>query len=324
LFHEIGFFGELCFDMDVKSIRIIKASSLDREGLLPLRVKELEALGLEILFDEITPNADWSWTAGSIDERSKALNNALLEPNSDAVMWARGGYGASDLLDLVPWDQVKKAKNKPIVGFSDVCSAQSALYTKTGRLSIHGAMPATSIWKKFGTSDVEKLVDLLRGKTTRGEILLAPVLETPSTAVSGTLFGGCLSVLTSLIGTPYLPKSFNGFILFFEDLSENPGRVMRMLNQWQQSGLLKGVRALVLGSFSDLGGGLPDSAPVLFEEIYRRYKLPTFTSPDFGHVSPNFPLVIGATAKITATAKTDRPSAELSWDISTHSASVST
>ena len=133
--------------MNVKSIRIIKASSLDREGLLPLRVKELEALGLEILFDEITANVDWSWTAGSIEDRSKALNNALLEPNSDAVMWARGGYGASDLLDLVPWEKVKKAKNKPIIGFSDVCSAQSALYTKTGRLSIHGPMPATTTWK---------------------------------------------------------------------------------------------------------------------------------------------------------------------------------
>lgn len=309
--------------MDVKSIRIIKASSLDREGLLPLRVKELEALGLEILFDEITANVDWSWTAGSIEDRSKALNNALLEPNSDAVMWARGGYGASDLLDLVPWEKVKKAKNKPIIGFSDVCSAQSALYTKTGRLSIHGPMPATTTWKKSGTTDVDQLVNILRGKATRGEILLTPVLETTSRVVTGTLFGGCLSVLTSLIGTAYLPKNLDGFILFFEDISENPGRIMRMLNQWQQAGLLKGVCGLVLGSFSELGGGLSDSAPVLIEEIYRRYRLPTFTSHDFGHVSPNFPLVIGATAKITANKSLDRPSAVLSWDIADHLANVS-
>lgn len=310
--------------MNVKSIRIIKASSLDREGLLPLRVKELEALGLEILFDEITANVDWSWTAGSIEDRSKALNNALLEPNSDAVMWARGGYGASDLLDLVPWEKVKKAKNKPIIGFSDVCSAQSALYTKTGRLSIHGPMPATTTWKKSGTTDVDQLVNILRGKATRGEILLTPVLETTSRVVTGTLFGGCLSVLTSLIGTAYLPKNLDGFILFFEDISENPGRIMRMLNQWQQAGLLKGVCGLVLGSFSELGGGLSDSAPVLIEEIYRRYRLPTFTSHDFGHVSPNFPLVIGATAKITANKSLDRPSAVLSWDIADHLANVST
>ncbi len=301
--------------MDVKSIRIIKASSLDREGLLSLRIKELEAAGLQVLFDDLTPNESWSWTAGSILDRSNALNKALLEPESDAVMWARGGYGASDLLDLVPWEQVKKAKNKPIIGFSDVCAAQAALFTKTGRLSIHGPMPATVTWKKSGTEDVTQLLNLVCGKTSLGKIAVTPVLGSPKAVDSGVLFGGCLSVLTSLIGTPYLPKSFAGFILFFEDIGENPGRIMRMLNQWQQAELLKGVRGLVLGSFSELGGGLPDSAPILSEEIFRRYQIPIFTSPDFGHVSPNFPLVIGSVAKITANAPPNQSASTLEWDI---------
>ena len=114
--------------MDVRTIRIIKASSLGREGLLGSRVRELEAAGFKILFDDITPDSAWSWTAGTIEDRSKALNEALLEDSSDAVLWARGGYGASDLLDLVPWNEVSRAKAKPIIGFSDVCAAQSALY----------------------------------------------------------------------------------------------------------------------------------------------------------------------------------------------------
>ena len=105
-------------------------------------------------------------------------------------------------------------------------------------------------------------------------------------------------MLTSLIGTPYLRDNFEDHILYFEDIGENPGRIIRMLNQWQQSGLLRGVRGLLLGCFTDLGGDLPDSAKILLDEVSRRYKIPTFASKDFGHVSPNQPLVLGAYAEI--------------------------
>jgi len=295
--------------MDVRTIRIIKASSLDREGFLPPRIKELEAAGFKILFDDITPNDHWNWTAGSVKDRSNALNNALLEPESDAVMWARGGYGASDLLDLIPWDTVAKAKPKPIIGFSDVCAAQSALYAKTGRLSIHGPMPATITWKKSGTSDVDSLINLLQGRSSSGDLDVGPILGSPKSA-EGILFGGCLSVLTSLIATPYLPKNLRGHILYFEDIGENPGRVIRMLNQWHQAGLFTGIQAIILGTFSDLGGGLSDSAPVLSEEIYRRYGLSTFHSKGFGHVSPNLPIVMGSKGVIkNNTLKWTLPSA---------------
>ncbi len=287
--------------MNVRTIRIIKGSAPDREGLLPARIKELEAAGFRILFDEIMTQQTWTWTAGSIKDRAQALINALLEPVSDAVMWARGGYGASDLLDLIPWEDVARAPVKPIIGFSDVCAAQSALYAKTGRLSIHGPMPATTTWKRNGTEDVDELVAILRGDTSSGCFDLAACGGTVSglagrlaQRLEGRLFGGCLSVLTSLIGTEFMPKSLAGHILYFEDIGENPGRTLRMLNQWSQSGLLRDVQSLILGSFTECGGELKDNPPVLMEEISQRYKLPTFHTPLFGHVSPNKPLVLGA------------------------------
>jgi muramoyltetrapeptide carboxypeptidase len=283
--------------MDVRTIRIIKASSPDREGLLHSRIAELTKAGFKILFDDINPDPDWSWTAGSVESRSKALNNALLEQESDAVMWARGGYGASDLLDLIPWSHLTQSKPKPVIGFSDVCAVQAALYTKTHRISIHGPMPATVTWKKAGTADVDTLIDLLKGRIVSSRISVSSVGKKTKT-IQGPLFGGCLSVLTSLIGTPYLPRHLKDHILYFEDIGENPGRIIRMLNQWQQSGLLNGVSALLLGQFSQLGGDLPDSDRVLAEEIFRRYGLPTFTSKDFGHISPNQPIVMGAQGEI--------------------------
>jgi muramoyltetrapeptide carboxypeptidase len=278
--------------MDVKTIRIIKASSPDREGHLHGRISELEQAGFNVLFDEIQPNQDWTWTAGSVGDRARALNQALLEPESDAVMWARGGYGASELLDLIDWHAVRNAKAKPIIGFSDVCAAQSALYTLTGRNSVHGPMPATSTWAKSGREEIDDLVAILKGRKTSGTFTLR-AFGNDRKLINGPLFGGCLSVLTSLIGTKYLPTSLDGHILYFEDISENPGRVIRMMNQWAQSGHFKNVPAIILGSFKDLGGHLPDNADVLFNEIYARYKIPVFHSPLFGHSTPNLPLVLG-------------------------------
>lgn len=280
--------------MAVKTIRIVKASSLDREGHLANRMSELTAAGFKVLFDDLLPDPSWPYCAGSVGDRNNALTSALLEETSDAVMWARGGYGASELLELVPWSAIKQARPKPIIGFSDVSAAQSALYVMTGRSSIHGPMPATSTWKKNGSTDVDTLISYLKGEISSHGF----AVEGPSEKIEGLVFGGCLSVLTSLIGTPYLPKSLAGHILLFEDIGENPGRIIRMLNQWRQSGMFAGVKALVFGSFTDLGANLSDSDPMLFSELRRRINLPIYTTPHFGHVSPNQPFVIGSHGKL--------------------------
>ncbi len=288
-------------NLNVKTIRIIKASSPDREGFLASRINELESAGFKVLFDEILPDPVWTYCAGSVADRAKALTRALLEDESDAVMWARGGYGASELLPLMPWSEIRRGPSKIVVGFSDVCAFQSALYTMTGRPSIHGPMPATTTWKKNGSDDVTQLIALLKGEANSGHLNIAriPGLHSEKQReIAGTLFGGSLTVLTALIGTPYLPKSFKNHILVFEDIAENPGRVLRMLNQWQQSGSLAGVKAIVLGAFTGLGGNLPDNAPMLYEEIARRFDLPIFHTGDFGHISPNFPFVVGSSCHI--------------------------
>jgi muramoyltetrapeptide carboxypeptidase len=281
--------------MQVTTIRIIKASSLDREGLLSRRISEIEAGGFRVLFDDLPEDPTWPYCASSVANRAKALEQAFLEEESDAVMWARGGYGASELLDRMPWPTIKKSRFKPIIGFSDVCAVQSACYAMDGRPSIHGPMPATTTWKLNGDSDVNELFSLLRGENSSGVISLN---EQAKTDIRGVLFGGCLSVLTNLIGTPYLPKMFADHILIFEDIGENPGRIIRMLNQWHQSGLFLGVKALIFGSLSQLGSSLPDSSPVVIDEIRKRFRLPIFTTSQVGHISPNMPFVVGSLAEI--------------------------
>ena len=284
-------------------MQIIRTSSRESQNFLRQRGAELELAGFEPTEDIICADPDWKFTAGSVSDRLNSLIRALEDPKTTVVQCARGGYGASDLLPLIPWARLKKLPPKLIVGFSDVSALHGAFYKKLGWLALHAPMPATELWGLNGQADVAKSLELMAGKVLGHEITIDSIEKARSSlktkSLSGTLFGGCLSVLTNLIGTPYLPKSFKDHILFFEDTGENPGRIMRMWNQWEQAGLFKGVRAIVLGHFRDLGESPLSDMNALVRELHRRFpRIPIFLSQDFGHKSPNEPLGIGSKAVI--------------------------
>lgn len=282
-------------------IRVIRPSSREQTDLLPSRLADLAARGFEVLYEDLPRDSEWAYVAAPAQTRARALEAALLEPRTTAVLCARGGYGASDLLPLVDWRRLKEARPKWLVGFSDVSAIHSGLFTKLGWPGLHAPMPATALWEQNGESrDVEQLLGMLRA-LAKGEPIAATLeVEGPSAPVAGRLFGGCFTVLTNLIGTPYLPRTLEGSILFIEDTDEHPGRLMRAFNQWIQAGLLTGVRALVIGHLRNLGEKIPDSAPFVYEQFARRSGVPTFRCSAFGHTSPNFPLMVGSTARIEA------------------------
>ena len=295
------------------TIRIIRTSSREQQDLLPAKLKEFEQAGIKVIFDDLPVDPDWAYVSAPAELRASLLTTALLEIESTVVMCARGGYGASDLLPLLPWRDLRKkaASPKLLVGFSDTSALHSALWHQLGWPGIHGPMPATSLWPEGAIGDhslgpdVGCLLNLLGGRAN-GSSLGLEHLEYPTDAgsgpieVEGWLFGGCFSVLTNLIGTPYLPENLEGAILFFEDIGEHPARLGRFLNQWQQAGLLRGVKAIVWGTLTQLGQNIPDCAEFVYRELARRVgDIPSYRSGDFGHVAPNWPLGIGAHARIS-------------------------
>ncbi len=283
-------------------LRLIRPSSREQNDLLQPRLAELKAAGFEVAYDDLPPDPAWAYTSSTVAARAKALESALLESSSDVVLAARGGYGASDLLDLLDWQKLKQAKPKLVVGFSDVSALHSALYAKLGWPGLHAPMPATTLWRKNGTQDVDALLanlgKYLAGVETSGSFPLAPVSKNAPARAEGPLFGGCFTVVTNLIGTPYFPKSLAGHVLFIEDTDEHPGRLMRAFNQWVMSGALKDVRAIVIGYLKGLGDKIPDCAPFVYERFAARTTVPVYSTPLFGHTSPNFPLMVGAPAAI--------------------------
>lgn len=284
------------------TLRIVRASSREQNDLLAPRIAALRAHGFDVLYDDSPPDPTWTYTAAKASVRAESLRAALTERTSDVVLCARGGYGASDLLPLLPWDELARARPKILVGFSDVSALQSALDAKLGWPSLHGPMPATVLWGHNGVDhDVKALLQTLhaigRQQPVTQSIDVTPV-GTPPETVSGSLFGGCFTVLTNLFGTPYFPKSLKDRILFIEDTDEHPARLMRAFNQWLQTGLLAEARALVIGYLRNLGEKIDDCAPFVYEQFAQRSPIPVYQTRAFGHTSPNAALMLGAAARI--------------------------
>lgn len=290
-----------------KTIRLIRPAHRETTDLLPLRIKQLEAAGFRVIHNDTKALGTWPRSAGSVAQRSQELNAALLDPACDIIWAVRGGFGVADLLPLIPWDKLKSSKPKWIVGFSDISMLHAALYTRLGWTGLHAPMPGGTLWGKDGyMDDVAATVDILKGEKQQGSISIslvkAPANSPPGYPLSGKLFGGNFAVLSSLIGTSYLPKSFPNGILFLEDVSEPWGRVMRFIAHWREAGLLTELKAVVLGSFKGLADGVSDtdSDPQFLADAVARFGgVPVFSTIEFGHTSPNHPLVVGAEAEIS-------------------------
>ncbi len=290
------------------TVRLIRPSSRELENILSSRLLSLRSKNLTIRFEDLPSDPSWAYTSSTILDRVAALNEALLEKDTDFVMAARGGYGASDLLPHLPWELLKNTPPKFLIGFSDISALHSALYSKLGWPSIHGPMPITGLWNKNTSLDTDELLGLMRSikgvSAGSGNLPVSLVVSPESTprhlsTLSGPLFGGCFSVLTSLIGTPYFPRSLKDHIIFIEDIDEHPGRLMRALNQWLLGDCLIGAKALVVGYLRSMGEKIPDNASFVLNRIATRVApLPVYHTPLVGHTSPNFPVVIGATASI--------------------------
>ena len=281
--------------MDNNLIHVLEPSGPPESDVLDRNLRAIRQQGFEVDYTPCSADAKTRLEIQGIEIRLGALQSAL-DSNSRYLLSARGGYGASELLSRLDWDALTKEVPRVLIGFSDISALQSALYARLKWPSLHAPMPGSSLWQ--GGEDVRALLDLLRSdRPWTGRIDVAPVSGTPELKCQGRLFGGCLSVLSNLVGTPNLPSDLSGHILFFEDTGESAPRLLRYWRQWLDSGLLKGVSAVVFGRFTEMGS-MTEADSWAVTELAARTPCPVFSSRDFGHVTPNLPLAIGAQAEI--------------------------
>ncbi|MEM7603130.1 MAG: LD-carboxypeptidase, partial [Verrucomicrobiota bacterium] len=234
------------------------------------------------------------YLAGSDEHRLRDLRTSIEDPSIDAILSARGGFGATRLIPQLDLSAIREA-NKMIVGFSDITALHS-LWASAGVRSIHAPMVAALSRSRDTIRD--QWISTLENPSIAREWNLSAFNCAPSESASGTLIGGNLAVLGALNGTPYAPP-LEGAILFIEDVGERPYRVDRMLTTLTQSGWFEQISGLVIGSFTE---GDPGADGVSIDDVFRRHfdgaKFPVLHGFPAGHIDENIPLPFGSPARI--------------------------
>ena len=242
--------------------------------------------------------ASEGYLAGSDEHRARQFDWALALPEGRAVMAARGGYGTTRILPLIDWKRAVR-RRKLIVGYSDLTAVLSFLSTRLGVPSLHGPMAAADLALRFDPGALDAFARLAAGEVSPREPWGEPTERIRAGAAQGVLAGGCLSVITGLLGTPYEPD-FRGAILFLEDVGEPAYRIDRMLTQWVQSGRLSRIAGILVGKMAPTRGETEDRIRRLFHETGKRLGVPVRYGFPAGHDGKNIPLPFGVRARIDA------------------------
>lgn len=271
-------------------------------GLLEQVVPAIERLGFRAkLFPGCAGPRQLGYLAAGDDQRLADLHAALADPEVDALLALRGGYGCLRLLPGLDLQQVAQAA-KPLIGYSDITTLHG-VWARAGLPAWHAPMPASDWLSDGGWPDAERLAACLQRGLWPGDAQQSPAAHplNQGTQAHGRLVGGNLSVLVSSLGTPAEPV-MDGALLFLEEVGEEPYRIDRYLSQLLSAGLLQRVAGLVLGGFTGA-----DSAEAVLRERLAPLGKPLLAGWPAGHLQPHHPLPLGLPATL------DVPARRLRW-----------
>jgi muramoyltetrapeptide carboxypeptidase len=255
----------------------------------------------------VDPNAKYQRFAADDAARLAQIYQAAEDREVDIVLALRGGYGLSRLLDQIDFARLAATK-KRFVGFSDFTAFQLGLLAKADAISFAGPM----INEDFGGEELHEFsFDHFKQCLTQPDYHFnvavngSPISGNPTLQVQGTFWGGNLSILTHLVGTPFMPHIVDG-ILFIEDVNENPYRIERMILQLHHAGILAQQKALVLGHFTnysstDYDNGYGFDAMLAF--LRQKLTVPILTGLPFGHCPDKVTLPIGSSVVLNSDAQ---------------------
>jgi len=262
-------------------------------------VKRLQAQGHQVEIDADALSSNMRF-AGNDETRLNAIGRAAAS-GADIAMISRGGYGLTRLLTHLPYKAIAKAidKGTQFVGLSDFTAFQLAVYAKTQRMTWQGPALGEDFGAEGEPDDIMQAcfedLCLEQGEGTGWRFPSGEVIK-PVKVNNAVLWGGNLTVLTSMLGTPFFPM-VKGGILFIEDVGEHPYRVERMLTQLLNSGILQQQKAIAFGQFTSyklLSHDKGFKLQTVIDRLRSQLKIPVLTGLPFGHVPTKVLLPIGA------------------------------
>lgn len=272
--------------------------------------------GFEVL-NQDSINRKYQRFSGTDDQRlsdiSRVSELVNQSKNETIAMSVRGGYGLSRILPHIDWQALSLAIDNglTLVGHSDFTALSIALFAITGKYSLAGPM----ISPDFSSASISEITKISFQNAITQRSFIFETQESQQFVQSGfelkdcLLWGGNLTIINSLIGTPFFPnptRISNG-ILFIEDVNEHPYRVERMLLQLIQAGVFNNQKAIILGHFSeyklspnDDGYNLDKSIEAIQKCLLdMKLEIPIFTGLPFGHVADKLTIPIGVNCSLT-------------------------
>ncbi len=236
------------------------------------------------------------YLAGTDERRRAELMWAFGDPNIKVILAVRGGYGNMRLFESLDFDSIRE-NIKVFMGFSDNSALILALTARCDAKCIHG--PHFLTLPDAPPEVVSRYFRLISDPSPAGSLFDHPLEILRGGNAEGKLLCSNLSLLHSLIGTPYLPD-FEGKILVVEDVNEETYRIDRMLTHLKLSGVLSGLAGLALGAFTT-GGEQNIHNELLREralELTEAYGYPLLAGLPVGHIPENHPVPCGVTARL--------------------------
>lgn len=278
------------------AVALVSPAGPVAESRVQAAVRELTSWGLR---PRIYPHAldVEGFLAGSDANRAADLNDALADPEIRAVLCVRGGYGVQRIVEHLDYDAVRRDP-KLVVGFSDITALHAALWCRTGLATVHG--PVAAQLERGGV-----FASTLKHALMSTEPLVVqsdpdePTFGVRTSGVAeGVLLGGNLSILSTCVGTPFMPD-FEGAIMLIEDVGELAYRVDRLLTHLGNCGVLRRLAGIAVGQFSEPGQGNNAIKPadVLMERL-GRLGIPVVGGLSIGHGDRNLAVSLGSQATL--------------------------
>ena len=287
--------------MTMTDLTVFAPAGVELRGDALRRAKRrLGALGFEVTLDE-SVRARHQRFAGDDDTRLATLYR-VADAGPSIALASRGGYGLTRLLDRIDWKRIARSVERGTrwVGYSDLTALQLGLLAHGGGRTWCGPLACDDLGREEEPDEVTLgcFTEAMSGELEAIGFRTEAGLD--GLDVKGTLWGGNLAMVNSLLGTKHFPR-IKGGVLFLEDVNEHPYRVERGLLQLQQAGVLDAQKAVVLGAFTDFRKSPLDRGYTLKSAIAQLrsvIKVPVVTGLPFGHVPTKVCLPVGARATL--------------------------
>lgn len=270
------------------------AGAIFNEEAITKSRSALEAMGFRVKVGA-TATAKAGYLAGDDGFRAKEFMDFITDPEVKAIVALRGGWGCARMLPMIDMSIIPD-NPKIICGFSDITTLLLAIYRQTGLVTFHGPV-GNSTWEGATTTNFLDVVQARKSPL----VLSNPEMKVVAQGYgSGTLIGGNLSIVCSLIGTSFLPD-FKGGILFLEETEEEPYRVDRLLTQLSMCGILDKLSGVVFGTCAKCEAEEPDKSFTLDEVLDHHFKsrsYPVVKGFAIGHIKDKFTLPVGVNAEL--------------------------